>query len=63
MTISVVLRLVDRAVASGRLAGEAQLVRSGERTEIQNADELLAFVQRVGEQPRVEIPEQARRRQ
>jgi hypothetical protein len=61
MTISVVLRLVELAVASGRLAGEAQLVQSGERAEIRDADELLAFVQRVGEPAREETSDETRR--
>lgn len=49
MTVSVVLRLVERALASGRLAGEAHLVESGETREIRNADELVAFLQSGGE--------------
>jgi hypothetical protein len=62
MTISVVLRLVERAVASGRLAGEAHLVESGVRAEIRDADELLAFVQRAEEPAREEITKDTGRR-
>jgi hypothetical protein len=63
MTISVVLRLIESAVASGRLAGEAQLVRSGERTEIRDAAELLAFLQRDGEPTHEAGPTRERRGQ
>jgi hypothetical protein len=44
MTISVVLRLVDSALDAGRLAGEAELVATGERRVVRNAQELLAFL-------------------
>jgi hypothetical protein len=44
MTVSVVLRLVERALASGRLAGEARLVESGETAVIRDAEELVAFL-------------------
>jgi hypothetical protein len=63
MTISVVLRLIESAVASGRLAGEAQLVRSGERTEIRDAAELLAFLQHDGEPTHEAGPTRERRGQ
>jgi hypothetical protein len=44
MTISVVLRLAEQALATGRLAGEVHLVASGERAEIRDAEELVAFL-------------------
>ena len=44
MTVSVVLRLVPEAVASGRLAGEVEDVASGDRTLIASAEQLLEFV-------------------
>jgi hypothetical protein len=51
MTVSVVLRIADAALAAGRLAGEAELVATGERVVVKDADELLAFVRRPrGEQ-------------
>ncbi|HEY7179488.1 MAG TPA: hypothetical protein VH305_09955 [Gaiella sp.] len=47
MTVSVVLRLADAALDAGRLAGEAELVATGERTTVRDADELIRFVTRV----------------
>ena len=44
MTISVVLRLSPAALAEGRLAGEAVLAETGERTVVADATELVAFV-------------------
>ena len=44
MTVSVVLRLVPEAVASGRLAGEVEDVASGDRTLIASAEQLVEFV-------------------
>jgi hypothetical protein len=46
MTVSVVLRIADAALAAGRLAGEAELVATGERAVVKDADDLLAFVRR-----------------
>ncbi|HEY1315855.1 MAG TPA: hypothetical protein VGF10_01415 [Gaiella sp.] len=54
MTISVVLRLADAALDAGRLAGEAELVATGERVTVRDADELLAFVRRETPSPRRE---------
>jgi hypothetical protein len=48
MTISVVLRLAEQALATGRLAGEAHLVASGETAEIRSAEELVAFARGGG---------------
>lgn len=53
MTVSVVLRLVEQALASGRLAGEARLVGSGERAEIRDAEELVAFLRGQRDLPTV----------
>jgi hypothetical protein len=47
MSVSVVLRIADAALAAGRLAGEAELVATGERAVVKDADELLAFVRRL----------------
>jgi hypothetical protein len=46
VTISLVLRLAPEALAAGRLAGEAELVETGERTVIRDAGELVAFLRR-----------------
>jgi len=42
--ISVVLRLSSAALAEGRLAGEAVLAETGERTVVASAEELIGFV-------------------
>lgn len=44
MTISLLLRVAPEALAAGRLAGEAELVETGERTIVRDADELIAFM-------------------
>lgn len=44
MRISVLLRLAPAAVASRQLAGEAEVVATGERAVIRNVEELLAFL-------------------
>jgi hypothetical protein len=54
MTVSVVLRLADAALDAGRLAGEAELVATGERVTVRDAEELLAFVRRESSSPRRE---------
>jgi hypothetical protein len=46
VTVSVVLRLAPAALAAGRLAGEAELVATGERATVRNAEELVRFVAR-----------------
>jgi hypothetical protein len=46
MTISIVLRVADAALDAGRLAGEVELVATGERAVVRNADELVAFLRR-----------------
>ncbi len=44
MTVSVVLRIASQALAAGRLAGEVELVDTGERAVVRNADELVALL-------------------
>lgn len=44
MTIAVVLRLVEKALAVGRLAGEAEIVGTGERRTVRDAAELVEFL-------------------
>jgi hypothetical protein len=44
MAISVVLRLVEQALRAGRLAGEAEIVQTGERVVVRDADELVRFL-------------------
>ncbi len=46
VTISVVLRLVERALAGGRLAGEAEIVETGERGTVRDGAELVDFLNR-----------------
>lgn len=50
MTVSVVLRLAPAALDAGRLAGEAELVATGERRVVRNVEELMAFLAGVGAQ-------------
>ena len=45
VSVSVVLHLVAGALDEGRLAGEAEVVESGERGMFMGADDLVAFVQ------------------
>lgn len=47
MTMTVLLRLASRALASGRLAGEAEVVETGERRVVRNADDLVEFLHRA----------------
>jgi len=46
MAISVVLRVAGSALANGRLAGEAEIVATGERAVVRDAEDLLAFLRR-----------------
>lgn len=46
MTVSLVLRLVAGR-APGELAGEVEIVDSGERTVIRNVEDLLAIVEQA----------------
>lgn len=45
-SVSVVLRLVVEPLDEGRLAGEAEVVETGDRGMFTSADDLVAFVQR-----------------
>ena len=53
MTISVVLRLVDDAVRAGELAGEVEVVATGDRRLVRDVDELVTFLVQVtaGDRP------------
>jgi hypothetical protein len=62
MTISVVLRLVEQALACGRLAGEAEIVETGERAAVRDADELVQFLRDPRPQPAQRTTEQPRER-
>ncbi len=44
MTVCVVLRLVAEALVCGRLAGEAEIVETGERATVRDATDLLRFL-------------------
>ena len=44
VTISVVLRVATAALDAGRLAGEAELVATGERATVRDAEELVRFL-------------------
>ncbi len=44
MTVSVILNLSAQALSTGRLAGSAEIVRTGERRLVRDAAELLAFL-------------------
>jgi hypothetical protein len=46
MTVSVVLRLTPAALEAGRLAGEVEVVATGERAVVKDAEDLLAFLRR-----------------
>jgi hypothetical protein len=57
MNISVLLRLVPPARARGRLAGQAEVVETGETIVFSDPDEMLAFLRQVsaeGSDPWVE---------
>ncbi|MFN0154448.1 MAG: hypothetical protein ACKVUT_08715 [Gaiella sp.] len=49
MTFSVVLRVAEAALTSGRLAGEAEIVATGERAVVRDAGELIRFLSRSPE--------------
>jgi hypothetical protein len=44
MSVAVMLRLAPEALAEGRLAGEAELVTTGERTLVASAEQLVSFL-------------------
>lgn len=43
-SISVVLHLVEQALEEGRVAGEVEIVETGARSIVRDADEMVAFV-------------------
>ncbi len=45
VSVSVVLHLVAEALDEGRLAGEAEVVETGDRGMIASADDLVDFIQ------------------
>mgnify|MGYP000874339454 CR=1 FL=1 len=45
--LSVVVRLLDRTASPERLAGEVELVRTGERHRFRDADELVEVLVRL----------------
>jgi hypothetical protein len=47
MNVSVLLRLVSTDRTGGRLAGQAELVETGETTVFADHDEMLVFLRRV----------------
>lgn len=44
MSISVMLRLVPEALADGRLAGEVEIVATGQHALVANAEEIVRFI-------------------
>lgn len=46
MTISVVLRIAQPALAMGRLAGQVEIVEDGSTAVIRDAEELVALLRR-----------------
>lgn len=48
VSVWVVLRLVPAALAAGRLAGEVELVETGTKAVVRDADELVAFLRGRG---------------
>jgi hypothetical protein len=51
MTLSVLLRIARDALANGRLAGQVELVESGERTVVRDSEELIAFLRAAPVEP------------
>ena len=49
MAISVIVRAVEQASAPGRLAGEVEVVATGEKTVVSSANELVEFLRRPSE--------------
>jgi hypothetical protein len=47
MNVSVLLRLIPPERTGGRLAGQAELVETGETTVFADHDEMLAFLRRA----------------
>ena len=61
MTISVLVRLVAEALATGEVAGQAVSIATGQEAIFRNADELLEFIR--AHQPVDAAPTAGRRRQ
>lgn len=57
MTISVIVRAVEQALLAGRLAGEVEVVATGEKTVVSDANELVAFLRRPSEPAGAVAPE------
>ena len=51
MNVSVLLRLIPAGRVGGRLAGQAELVETGETTVFADHDEMLAFLRQVSAGP------------
>ena len=47
MNVSVLLRLIPAARAGGRLAGQAELIETGETAVFADHDEMLAFLRQA----------------
>ena len=47
VTISVVLRLVDSSVRTGRIAGEVEVVTTGQRQLIGDVEDLVSFLLQI----------------
>lgn len=45
--IAVILRLVPAAARDGRIAGQLEVVDTGETVPVRSADELVRFLQRL----------------
>jgi hypothetical protein len=48
-SVSVILNLSPQALSAGRLAGQAEIVATGERRVVRSVGELLAFLRRDSE--------------
>jgi hypothetical protein len=46
--LSLVVRLVDPGVSAGRLCGELEVVRTGERHRFRDVTELVELLERIG---------------
>jgi hypothetical protein len=47
MSMSVIFRLVEAALADGELVGEIEVVETGERRRVKGADEIISFLRRT----------------
>lgn len=56
MTISVLLRVVPAALADDRLAGEVEVVETGQRLVVRNAEELVAYLRSASRREAPESP-------